>query len=610
VKAIIIGLLICLCVQATIRRCPDLTQQTLEDTIHAASSGDTILLPAGRGVMVDSIYIKNKSLSIFGSGVGRTILKDSIQNGNSMPIFLVESGSSNFVRISGIEFLANDINAWQTNGAVSLGSSANTTSVRKVAFRVDHCAFKNNKDRGVIGAVHYGVIDHNYFSNSNIESSAKAFHAYGVNNAPDSNFNAPLAWGTPNQWYMENNYIDFSTDEDGAFDLYAGGELCYRYNTQYNGGSAGNHGYDSQVRTAKSMEIYNNKFIGTSTNTTVITDRGGACLFYNNTWEGTFSSSNAFAITYFRTKECPPGGWNGTTCDYCTGCTVPSSKYRADGNFGPDGDSVFAGNSGHATVTNGADTMVCTGKSFTLSFYNWTIKNITQGTKGRIYYSSGTKIAAMDTSDINIIWNNNDSFEITNGYPGYDQPGRLGLAWTPVYQWGNSREGVPYPSFNVYESGGVVYHDTINVNLYLQENRDFFNAQYSYTPYEYPHPLAVQCKALDTSEAVSATSFSLIDTIVRDTAKIYLQVATDTATWTTVDSTIGRSGKRDTIVASGLNPATKYYTRLIYSGLDYAVGISDTLRYGYVITSDPTWTYPKLVSLLNQSTLANIPYHR
>jgi hypothetical protein len=239
--------------------------------INLASSGDTIIVPAGTANWTGSVRIpNNKKLTLQGSGVGVTTIGNS---GTSYALQIGLSGS----RITGFTI----DNMWiLVNGS---------------GFRIDHNTFKSNAasagvdyDAGAseLYAIPSGVIDNNTFLNAKVIASGGAM----LNN---EDWVLATGLGTGNDvLYIEDN--TFTTNVSPAYncvDGSYGGAYVFRYNT-VNGNYLMTHSVQGVNRAHKRWEIYGNlqnKVAGV-TNYYASRPRGGTGVQFFNRITGNWSN--------------------------------------------------------------------------------------------------------------------------------------------------------------------------------------------------------------------------------------------------------------------------------------------------------------------------------
>ncbi|MGB9105962.1 MAG: hypothetical protein WCC59_14470, partial [Terriglobales bacterium] len=156
----------------------------------------------------------------------------------------------------------------------------------------------------------------NLIENANDGVAPTGGSARDTSMAGDYLWSQPLAAGTANAIYMEDNRFVYTSVMDGAFDSYDGAKLVFRYNS-VTGTNIGSHGLDSSgTRSTLLMEIYNNAFGNTNSGIYEwVGSRGGVHYVFNNTVAaGTdYSPDSAFNLRNYRTDNAFGYG-NGAVC--------------------------------------------------------------------------------------------------------------------------------------------------------------------------------------------------------------------------------------------------------------------------------------------------------
>ena len=241
--------------------------------INLASSGDTIIVPAGIANWTGSVRIpNNKKLTLQGSGVGVTAIGNSGNEGYTLAIGL--SGS----RITGFTINRMFI---LINGS---------------GFRIDHNYFYSteagltgiNYDSGVSEAyaIPSGVVDNNTFLNGRIIAGGGAM----LNNV---DWTLATGLGTGNDvLYIEDNVFNRDVSPSGnCIDGNYGGAYVFRYNT-VNGNYLEAHSVQGANRAHKRWEIYGNlqNRVAGVTNYYATRLRGGTGVQFFNRVTGDWSN--------------------------------------------------------------------------------------------------------------------------------------------------------------------------------------------------------------------------------------------------------------------------------------------------------------------------------
>ena len=321
--------------------------------IGSAVDGDMVIIPAGKASWTQSLAItkaitlmgQTTTNSVAGTANDQTILQYNLTD--TRPLISVMSVAGKAYRISGITFQSTS-NFRCNNGFVGLGGYSQTV-------RLDHCHFALATSPApaqgirVTGAVR-GVADHNVIEQGHTQT-------FGVYNggSPNETFgntawSQPTAWGSPDFFYVEDNYIKKTGKVTGVCDGDAGMKLVLRHNHLYNLHIA-NHGTEGVARGGRALEIYNNDFHNTDTENTVGAVRSGGVLFYNNTYSGN-AIIGGLSLAVYRTKNTWPNqqftGWEGASgrCPWDANDTEGNGTYmegHAPFQYFPASGSATAG---------------------------------------------------------------------------------------------------------------------------------------------------------------------------------------------------------------------------------------------------------------------------
>jgi len=216
--------------------------------INLASSGDTIIVPAGTANWTGSVRIpNNKKLTLQGSGVGVTTIGNS---GTSYYLAIGLSGS----RITG--FTLNSMKIL-INGS---------------GFRIDHNYFTSTTaattgvfyDASVTEeyAIPTGLVDNNTFINGKVDAGGGVM----LNNV-DWTLPTGLGRGNNALFIEDNVFTRTITTAGDCLDANYGGSYVFRYNT-VSGPYLEVHSVQGVNRAAKTWELYgnlHNKVVGVDT---------------------------------------------------------------------------------------------------------------------------------------------------------------------------------------------------------------------------------------------------------------------------------------------------------------------------------------------------------
>lgn len=275
----------------------------VQTAINSASQGDTVLVPSGNCTWsTNSVEIPNtKGITLQGAGIGKTVITgSSCSNAAGYMILSVADGNA-ITRVTGFSF--NLVNGGCNSLKIGIVVGGGTTNP---AWRIDHnriynCTGRCIKTWGGTAKDIKGLIDHNTIE---CPTAGRACHGLdftggtGGDGTGRENFARPLAWGSNNAVYAEDNTFIFVDMQDNVFDAYGGMRAVFRNNTVINT-MPGMHGADSGgKRGVHSLELYRNTFtITTGPNVfTAFNHRSGSILQWGNTWSDKFNSPGKLQI--------------------------------------------------------------------------------------------------------------------------------------------------------------------------------------------------------------------------------------------------------------------------------------------------------------------------
>jgi hypothetical protein len=394
----------------------------------STSATDIVTVPAGNCTWNTTVVVDGKGLTVRGAGIGQTTITD---NGDQNAALMgVNLSAANFLRVTGLTFIQSK--AHSTSGIVSFMGAQGA-----VAFRFDHSRIliTFGPARGVYAIMVYGLIDNNVLDVTAPSGSVQMLTVDGAHAGADAGFtpwNQPLALGTAQAVYVEDNVITFGSEDEDFFDAYTGARIVFRHNTVTNA-AMGFHGTDSgSLRSLFSVEQYSNSFVNNGTQVrSAIRLRGGTGVMWNNTFGGSKGYGPFIPMIYRATV-----GDTTFTWGYCDG-----TQWDLGSVTPSEGGSrqVQAANTGVRWLSTAPDTLCASG---------------------------GTCTRYFDGPD-------------AKGYPCRDQPGRThNQALAPLYAWDNGTIAiVPFDGNTTYPPNNV----GTPLSYWLAENRDYYNYQTSFT---------------------------------------------------------------------------------------------------------------------------------
>ncbi|MGO9138329.1 MAG: fibronectin type III domain-containing protein [Syntrophales bacterium] len=304
------------------------SSSAVQSAISAASSGDTVTIPAGSCTWNTHVNL-NKAITVKGAGPASTLLT----LGSSANMFFYVTAEN--ARITGIGFTSTDTH-----------SLTHIQFDYVAVFQVDNCSFTASAN-GLAGIVARGsrtiypkgVIHNNTFTHGKIEVSGDADCDDGITNT------AAINLGTDEAVYVENNtFYSAYPLLDGDY----GNRTVFRYNDIIFSNVNGyyifeQHSIQGNVSVGtRKFEIYNNLISGTANYFGMI--RGGTGVIFNNyAATGVFGSCH---VTFDNVRSMAPRGTRFYFA-YCDGSAA------VDGNEAvPNGTGTHTGASGAAALTD------------------------------------------------------------------------------------------------------------------------------------------------------------------------------------------------------------------------------------------------------------------
>ncbi len=452
------------------------SQADVAAAVTAATSGDTVAVPAGTVTWTAGVGTGAKVIHFVGAGEGVT----NITNTTSSYIFtLTTDGSS----VSGFTMstLQNCITVYANDTVIKdcTMTLASGPTLKKAVYYDG----RNYAGGWYKGLIHNCTITglHCHTQGNGIATGA------GFTTVPGTTwYTKPLGLGTDDAMYVEDCTFTMSV-QGNVVDAEYGGAYVFRYNTvTVNSGISGSpiecHGIlGGGERAARKWEIYENTVTGLGSNFRPVLMRGGTGVMFNNKFFGS--------------------GWSFSNAE---GGVDQAGRLHPLQGAGDNGGEPYDGNnasqSGTHDGSNNAATLTDSTKSWTTNQYvRYMVYNLTDGSRGRITANTGTTATVTLTGGTDNDFDAGDSYKITAGYPLRDQ---VGMGTDDSLATG----GNPYPTqtrdpayvwSNIYDADGVLPagQATWNVALvgwYTTDNTDIFRnvgAKPGYSAYTYPHPL-------------------------------------------------------------------------------------------------------------------------
>lgn len=264
------------------------SQEDVQNAVTAASTGDTIAIPAGECTWTGTITIANTKTSLIIQGAGSTNTVITTETASSISL-----SEPNNTRITAIGFV-------MTGAATGQIIIAGGTG-----WRIDHCKFENTYGSSRVtiwihgnnvSSTPYGLIDNNEFIEGRIITNMASNFAEG-----HALWSTGFEFGTANTVYIEDNTFYKTVSGGGnvidAEDADAGTYVA-RYNTVTGNTSFMVHPFaDSTSRGSMGWEIYGNSIVATNAATyTPLFIRSGTGFIFGNYFNNFSANGPVFDI--------------------------------------------------------------------------------------------------------------------------------------------------------------------------------------------------------------------------------------------------------------------------------------------------------------------------
>ena len=338
------------------------------------------------------------------------------------------------------------------------------------SFRLDHCVFDHlgGLNLGVNGFV-WGVIDHCRFNPGGLHVGHDKWDggSYGNGSWADD-----ASWGSEKFVFIEDNIFVSEDGRRGGIDSYEGARFVVRYN-RFRNCILSMHGTEGQGRGAKQVECYNNTYINDKPAPAGLI-RSGCLITHDNTWTNV-AKGNVLQV-YRQFHRSPHWGISNGQNPYDDNAPNGTTGYWETGKHtGPNGSTVLIDSSKHWAPNQWYEPGV-----------TYIIRNITKeaadpNADNQSFVISNTAdtiiCSAKSFTNAPVTFNTGDTYQIWKLVHSLDQPGLgkgnlltglpgLPAKWPnqanePCYSWNNTKEGEPLNLTSAEPS--------------IKEGRDFFN---------------------------------------------------------------------------------------------------------------------------------------
>ena len=490
----------------------DCSEGEVSACINAASSGDTVTIPAGdclgtpwtTGVTIPS----GKNITIQGAGYNNTI----IGHGN-ITVFNLNGTST---RITGLQFKRMPADEGKTLGAVR---------ARGIGWRIDHNWFNNNDS-----TVDYPNSDHEYIAIEADNPMSTTFISGLIDNniifgridlngstfgVASTEWNAASRLGTANAVYIEDNIFK-RTDLEHAnvVDAARGVSYVARYNT-IGGATLGGHAQfmthgliADGMRGTKNFEIYgNNLYADDYYWMPPVTLRGGTGVVLVNISNDKYADGNDAPNIGIQMYDQRAANSCSGTCTYVGFCDGTGGLIDVDGteaNGHRCRDQIGTGSdvSVWATYTSTPDDPPTSAPAYYLLNR---IGTVLIDTKWVYQVRSGSTDHIQANRDY---YGEGTSFDGISGVGYGTLDNRPATCTTGVAYWVTNDD---YANIGTYTGANWSYQSTTartkNISGSLYKCTDTDTWEEYYTPYTYPHPLRTE--AYDIVAPASPTGLAV-----------------------------------------------------------------------------------------------------
>ncbi len=260
------------------------SQTDVQAAINSASSGDTVTIPAGACTWTTQLTI-TKGITLQGSGVGSTIIKDGMPISNTGPTsalirWICQANAVH--RLTGIEFQDGGRAAQESNAIIRLECVNTGTTI----VRVDHNKFDHLNGVMLRPDTMVGVIDHNSFLSKPSRTPIDVHDSNwnGAGDFGDQSWFDGVTWGSSAFLFVEDNSFTYDAGTNYACsDGQHGARVVFRFNTatrchfEVHGTESG-----GRIRGGRALEAYKNNYDYSNLNNVMTSTRSGSSLVWGN----------------------------------------------------------------------------------------------------------------------------------------------------------------------------------------------------------------------------------------------------------------------------------------------------------------------------------------
>jgi hypothetical protein len=476
----------------------------IKEALQTAKEGDIVRIGVGTCLWTEQIEInRGVSFSIFGAGTNETTLISSNLATGAIPLWIRTNGKKTF-NIANF----NVIGAMSdTGGFISVGGNAPATPMT-APTHIWHVRMTNCLARGIsMGSCDaFGLIEYCQFWHP---ASSGSFNSVAFFGNEYSSWATPNPLGTTNVVCVENCDVKtFGHGGNGFFDCYNGAQMVWRHNTMSGTANNGAHGYDSQVTSVRTGEIYDNLTTDlTPGGATSLDWRGGTVLFFRNQLYGDAVPGAVIPLLkYYRGCEGivnTISNWVATP-QVVTWTENPPEGSRYPFIFGPD----YVIRNQLTTDDVNQQRWVLRGATLAETISNLVMCiNLNPAGQEKKYTAvsepnNDVRVTAFDDRSLTLVNVQDGPYEF--GWPAAQQHGVINVfpstnlkARFPCYFWDNTYNAAPLDVGIGFASDACNGHN--NVTNLVRFGRDVYadtqpgwrGVPRDYEPLVFPHPLSI-----------------------------------------------------------------------------------------------------------------------
>jgi len=285
----------------------------VQRAIDSAADGDVVAVPGGSCTWTTPVVVNLKAITLQGSGIGQTIIKDGTPKNTSpwTAALSLNTKVGGLMRVTGFSFIG---------GGLGDGAGMITTYGPSQTVRIDHNDISPRGTWGIKVFNQVGVADHNIF---HLVAPYFAFHIQnGYDWSRTGTCCGDVSWATASQhgsdqfFFIEDNvFSGVVGQETWPIDAWNGSRYVFRYNNLTQTNNATTHGTATpgRDRGARATEFYENTFTRSNNYYPgAFSFQSGTGVAFNNRINGTYEYVGDVNVDRPTRTSTPWGLCNGT----------------------------------------------------------------------------------------------------------------------------------------------------------------------------------------------------------------------------------------------------------------------------------------------------------